>query len=87
MYMHKVEQSSDSLSHDTLAVSDIPRDAQGDIHLSSACKVEGVERHLCGGLPDALGCQQPHSFAWVAEGTLPLQLQQGPETRDGHHRG
>lgn len=60
-----------------------PRNAQGDIHLASAGKVEGVEGHLCGGLPDALGSQQAHRLTRLTQRALPLQLQQGPQTGDG----
>lgn len=56
-----------------------PWDAQGDVHLASARKVKGVQGHLRGGLPNALGSQQAHSFAWVAQRALPFELQQGPQ--------
>lgn len=45
----------------------IPWNAQGDVHLASACKVEGVEGHLGGGLSDALGSQQAHSLARLTQ--------------------
>lgn len=61
----------------------IPWNTQGDVHLASACEVEGIQGHLCGGLPDALGSQQAYSLAWVAQGALPLQLQQCPQPAEG----
>ncbi len=49
---------------------------QGDIHLSSAGKVECVEGHLCGRLANALSCQQTHGLPGVTQRALPLQLQE-----------
>lgn len=60
----------------------VPRNSQSDVHLPSACKVEGVEGHLGRGLPDGLGCQQAHCLARVAQRTLPLVVQQLAEAAD-----
>lgn len=64
----------------------VPRNSQSDIHLSSAGKVEGVEGHLGGGLPNGLSSQQTHCFAWIAQRALPLIVQQLAEAADtGRH--
>lgn len=67
--------------------SPAPRNAQGDVHLASASKVEGVQGHLCGGLPNALGSQQAHGLTRVTQRALPLQLQQGPQPEMGQGVG
>lgn len=64
-----------------------PRNAQGDVHLASARKVESVQGHLRGGLPNALGGQQAHGLTRVTQRALPLQLQQGPQPEMGQGRG
>lgn len=53
-----------------------PWDTECDIHFASSRKVERVESHLRGRLPDALSSKKAHGLSRVTEGLLPLQMQQ-----------
>jgi hypothetical protein len=66
----------------------VPGYTQCDVHLSSAGEVEGVERHLGGGLANGLRGHQPHRLARVAQGPLPLVVQEVAEAgraKEGRH--
>ena len=61
-----------------------PGDTEGDVHLSSAGEVKGVEGHLRGRFPDALGRQETHGLTGVTQRPLPLLLQQFPQPTHTH---
>mmetsp|Transcript_9878 Transcript_9878/g.24658 ORF Transcript_9878/g.24658 Transcript_9878/m.24658 type:complete len:470 (-) Transcript_9878:14-1423(-) len=60
-------------AHEDLAQS---RDAQRQVHVSASRKMEGVQRHLRGGLPYRLRGQQPHRLARLHDAVKKLEEEQ-----------